>query len=98
MALKHYNPTTPGQRQLVLVDRARDHREMLPLALGIGEPQVHPLDLIVLDHLEDLARAARHVLLPQKRIGRVGSRPLATGIPATAARVIGPVNNSRDAS
>ena len=26
MALKKYNPTTPGQRQLVLVDRTGLHR------------------------------------------------------------------------
>ena len=31
--------------QLVLVEHARAHREMLPLALGIGEAKVDPLDL-----------------------------------------------------
>ena len=32
-----------------------DHRQMLPLALGIGEAEVDPFDLAVLDLLEDRA-------------------------------------------
>jgi hypothetical protein len=75
--------------QHVLVDRARDHGEMLPLALGVGEPEVHPFDLIVGDLLQHLARVRCHFL------------PLAnpncwvTGIPAGGTRVIGSVNFSR---
>jgi hypothetical protein len=40
--------------QLVLAHDAGDHGEVLPLALGIGEAQVDPLDLFVLDLLEDV--------------------------------------------
>src|SRR3982751_851733 len=37
---------------------------MLPLALGIGEAKIDPLDLLVLDHLENVGRLVRHVCLP----------------------------------
>ena len=50
--------------QLVVVDQARGHRQMLPFALGIGKSEVDPLDLLVLDALEDVARLARHCPLP----------------------------------
>ena len=35
------------------IDRG-DHRQMLPLALGVGEAEVDPLDLLVLDLLRIL--------------------------------------------
>ena len=31
MALKNYNPTTPGQRQLVMVDRSALHKGKLKM-------------------------------------------------------------------
>jgi large subunit ribosomal protein L2 len=37
MALKHYNPTTPGQRQLVLVDRSAIHKGDPVKALTVGK-------------------------------------------------------------
>src|SRR5690606_39815955 len=38
----------------VLVEELADHRQVLPLALGIGEAKVDPLDLLVLDPLHDI--------------------------------------------
>src|SRR5690606_26559814 len=38
----------------VLVDDLRDHRQVLPLALGIGEAKIDPLDLLFLDPLHDV--------------------------------------------
>ncbi len=35
--------------ELVLVDHGRGHGQVLPLALGIGEAEVDPVDLLVLD-------------------------------------------------
>ena len=49
--------------KLVLAHHAGDHGEVLPLALGIGEAQVHPLDFLVLDLLEDVFHF-RHFLVP----------------------------------
>ena len=46
--------------QIVLVDDAGAHRQVLPLALGVGEAQVDPLDFLVLDHLQDLVGVVRH--------------------------------------
>ena len=37
MALKHYKPTTPGQRQLVLVDRSQLHKGGPVKALTEGQ-------------------------------------------------------------
>jgi len=34
----------------VFIDDARHHGQVLPLALGIGEAQIDPLDLLLLDH------------------------------------------------
>src|SRR5215218_9059493 len=52
---------------------------MLPLALRVGEAQVHPFDLIVLDRLEDLARVGRHfpnsLLVPRRKPGPSSSLP-----------------------
>ena len=42
--------------EVVVVDDARGHGQMLPLALGVGEAEVDPLDLLVLDPRQDLAR------------------------------------------
>jgi hypothetical protein len=44
--------------QIVLVDDARGHGQMLPLALGVGETEVDPVDLLILDAREDGARIA----------------------------------------
>ena len=40
--------------QHVLVDDGRDHGEVLPLAAQVGEADVHPLDVFVLDALENV--------------------------------------------
>ncbi len=39
---------------------AGDHGKVLPLALGIGEAQIDPLDLVVLHHLQNVAGRIRH--------------------------------------
>jgi len=43
-------------RELVLVEHLHRHGDVLLLALGVGETQVHELDLVFLDHLEDIGR------------------------------------------
>jgi hypothetical protein len=40
--------------ELILAEQGRDHGQVLPLALGIGEPQIDPFDLFVLDALDDV--------------------------------------------
>jgi hypothetical protein len=35
-------------------EHGRDHGEVLPLALGIGETQIDPLDFLVLDAVENV--------------------------------------------
>ena len=45
--------------QSVVVDHARGHGQMLPFALGIGEAEVDPVDLLVLDPRKDRARVGR---------------------------------------
>ena len=47
--------------QHVLVDHARGHGQMLPLALGVGEAEVDPVDLLILDARKDGACVVRHV-------------------------------------
>jgi hypothetical protein len=39
---------------------------MLPLALGVGEAKIDPLDLLILDALQDGARVVRHDLFPRR--------------------------------
>ncbi len=55
--------------QGIVVDHARGHGQMLPLALGIGEAEVDPVDLLVLDPRKDRARVGwlGHGLLPLTR-------------------------------
>ena len=36
MALKHYNPTSPAQRGLILVDRSHLHKANPATALNVG--------------------------------------------------------------
>jgi len=62
--------------QLVLADDSGNHRQMLPFALGIGEAKIDPLDLLVLDHLENVGRLVRHLkALPVKiRCGATTAR------------------------
>src|SRR5207247_2697194 len=50
--------------ELVLVDRTRGHGQMLPFALGVGEAEVDPVDLLVLNTRKDSACVGRHVLFP----------------------------------
>ena len=47
--------------QHVFIDDAGDHRQMLPLALGIGETQIDPFDVLFLDHIEDGGGFLAHV-------------------------------------
>ena len=54
--------------QHVLVDHARGHGQMLPLALGIGEAEVDPVDLLVLDARKDRACVVRHDVVPALKI------------------------------
>ena len=42
--------------QHVLVDHPRGHGQVLPLALGVGEAEVDPVDLLVLDARKDRVR------------------------------------------
>src|SRR6185503_4320762 len=45
---------------IVFVDDARGHGQMLPFALGVGEAEVDPVDLLVLDARKNRARVVRH--------------------------------------
>jgi hypothetical protein len=47
-------------RELVLVDKSGNHRQVLPLAPRVGEAEIDPLDLLILDALQDAARVVRH--------------------------------------
>ncbi len=51
-------------RKVVLVDHARGHGQMLPFALGVGEAEVDPVDLLVLDPRKDRTRVGRHFAHP----------------------------------
>ena len=44
----------------VFVDHAGAHGQMLPFALGIGEAQIDPLDVIILDPGDDILRLGGH--------------------------------------
>ena len=52
------------RKTLILIDQAGHHGQMLPFALGIGEAQVDPLDLLLLDHAENRVRIVRHWAVP----------------------------------
>ena len=41
----------------VFADRARMRGHVLHLALGVGEAEIDELDVLVLDHLQDIASA-----------------------------------------
>ena len=61
--------------QHVLVDHARRHGQVLPLALGIGEAEVDPVDLLVLDPRKDGACVVRHVnRCPRSSFQSIGAR------------------------
>src|SRR3546814_891840 len=46
--------------EFILADQPGDHRQMLPLALGIGEAEIDPFDLLVLDLRENVRGRVRH--------------------------------------
>jgi hypothetical protein len=50
--------------ECILIDHARTHRQVLPLALRVGEAKIDPFDLLVLDHAQNLASIVGHVELP----------------------------------
>ena len=52
----------------VFVDDARHHGQMLPLALGIGEAQIDPLDLLLLDHRQNVSSRG-HWVFPRCFLG-----------------------------
>jgi hypothetical protein len=64
--------------ELVLVDDPEHHRQMLPLALGIGESKIDPLDLLVLD-LRKGKSFCDHFVLPVD--GRLLPQPRRTAEP-----------------
>ena len=45
----------------VFVDTANVHRQVMQLALGVGEAQINELDVVILDLLEDII-CSRHFL------------------------------------
>ena len=47
--------------QLVFANHARAHGQMLPLALGVGEADIDPLDLFFLDTLDNILGGRAHV-------------------------------------
>ena len=60
MALKYYKPTTPGQRQLVLVDRSELHKGAPVKAVGVAL-QVSPMSVMGL--------AEKNIKTPKDIIG-----------------------------
>ncbi|EAT07975.1 hypothetical protein SKA58_08424 [Sphingomonas sp. SKA58] len=71
--------------QFILAKHARHHGQVLPLALGIGEADIDPFDLLFLDHLQDVFWRVGHMRLPffQKNPPRRGllmpGRPVRAG-------------------
>ena len=45
MALKNYNPTTPGRRNLVLVERESTYERMLRLRFPHADIRICPIDI-----------------------------------------------------
>src|SRR5205085_11019100 len=88
--------------QIVLVDHARGHGQMLPFALWIGEAEVVPVDLLVLDSRKDRARVGRHCAnfpcSPRAKAGAMSharsSRAWEVQIPRPPRRVRGSVRIS----
>ncbi len=50
--------------QLIFANDVRAHRQVVPGALGIGKTDIDPLDLLFLDHLENVFWRIGHVRLP----------------------------------
>src|SRR3546814_3487838 len=46
--------------ELVRAEGRGDHRQVLPLALGVGEAQVDPLDVVFLDPRDDILGLRSH--------------------------------------
>ena len=59
MALKHFNPTTPGQRQLVIVDRSELDSNFKLAAQNIPNVDVLPVQGI---NVYDILRRGKLVL------------------------------------
>jgi hypothetical protein len=71
---------------------------MLPLALGIGEAQVDPLDLAILDQLQDAAGVIGHVCSIPRQGRAAVHRPVGASFALSASRssrLRARVNNSR---
>ena len=64
--------------ELVFANDRADHRQVLPLALGIGEAEIDPFDLLVLDPLHDI-RCAGHGIPSLRMCGVLGPAPSRTG-------------------
>src|SRR5215470_10880481 len=65
--------------ELVLGKDLRRHLHVLLLAARVGEPKVDKLDLLVLDHLENIGGCSHAILL--SRGGRSGEIEAGSGFP-----------------
>jgi hypothetical protein len=69
--------------EFIFAHHAGDHGEVLPLALGVGEAQIDPLDLLVLDLVQDVVggRHGKPFALVMTRPGPEGC--CVAGVPIT---------------